>query len=309
MARFELEWLAIFDEVYKTRHVSRAAERLDLAQATVSIALGKLRKKFNDPLFTRTARGMLPTPFADALIADVRSTLSAMDKALNRRLAFDPKSTTREFHIACTDISEVVLIPMLLNRLHREAPGVTLQVSRISAAIADELTAGTVDLAVGFMPDLETGFHQQVLFNQNRVAIVARAHPRVGRKLTKAAFCSAGHVTVASSGTGHAVVDRALAQKKIERRIVATVPSFLAVGAIVARTELIAIVPRILGRALAAREKLRILELPVDLPGYSVKQHWHERFHADPANLWLRNTMLNLFARLGDPEPTATPAK
>ena len=61
MARFELEWLAIFDEVYKTRHVSRAAERLDLAQATVSIALGKLRKKFNDPLFTKTSRGMLPT--------------------------------------------------------------------------------------------------------------------------------------------------------------------------------------------------------------------------------------------------------
>jgi len=66
MARFELEWLTIFDEVYKTRHVSRAAERLDLAQATVSIALGKLRKKFNDPLFTKTARGMLPTPFAEA---------------------------------------------------------------------------------------------------------------------------------------------------------------------------------------------------------------------------------------------------
>ena len=302
MARFELEWLAIFDEVYKTRHVSRAAERLDLAQATVSIVLAKLRKKFNDPLFTRTSRGMLPTPFADALIADVRATLAAMDKALNRRLAFEPKSATREFHIGCTDISEVVLIPTLLNRLHREAPGVTLQVSRISAAIADELTAGTVDLAVGFLPDLDTGFHQQVLFNQNRVCLVAKDHPRIGRKLTKAAFCSEGHVTMASSGTGHAVVDRILAQKKIERRIVATVPSFLAVGSIVARTELIAIVPRILARALAAKEKLRILELPVDLPAYSVKQHWHERFHADPANSWLRNTMLILFSRLGDPE-------
>jgi len=300
MARFELEWLVILDEVYKTRHVSRAAERLDLSQATVSIALGKLRKKFRDPLFTKTSRGMLPTPFAEALIGDVRATLSAMDRALNRRLAFEPKSSSREFHIGCTDISEVVLIPMLLNRLHREAPGVTLRVSRISAAIAEELTAGTVDLAVGFMPDLDAGFHQEVLFNQNRVCLVAQKHPRIGAKLTKAAFSTEGHVTVASSGTGHAIVDRVLARRKIARRVVATVPSFLAVGSIVAETELLAIVPRILARTLAAKEKLRILELPIELPAYSVKQHWHERFNADPANVWLRNTMLSLFSKLGD---------
>jgi DNA-binding transcriptional LysR family regulator len=300
MARFELEWLVIFDEVYKTRHVSRAAERLDLAQATVSIALGKLRKKFNDPLFTRTSRGMLPTPFAEALITDVRATLSAMDKALSRRLAFAPGSATRQFHIGCTDISEVVLMPKLLNYLHREAPGVTLHVSRISAATAEELTAGTVDLSVGFMPDLDSGFHQQTLFNQNRVCLAAQNHPRIRRTLTKAAFSSEGHVTVASAGTGHAIVDDVLARKKIERRIVATVPSFLAVGSIVANTQLLAIVPRLLASTLAAKENVRILELPIELPSYSVKQHWHERFHLDPANIWLRDTLLKLFSKLGD---------
>ena len=300
MARFELEWLTIFDEVYKTRHVSRAAERLDLAQATVSIALGKLRKKFNDPLFTKTARGMLPTPFAEALITDVRATLSAMDKTLSRRLSFTPRSATRQFHIGCTDISEVVLMPRLLNHLHREAPGVTLHVSRISASTAEELTAGTVDLAVGFMPALDAGFHQQTLFNQNRVCLVAQSHPRIRSTLTRAAFVSEGHVTVASAGTGHAIVDAVLARKKIQRRIVATVPSFLAVGSIVANTQLLGIVPRLLASTMVARENVRMLELPIELPSYSVKQHWHERFHQDPANLWLRDTLANLFSKLGD---------
>jgi len=106
-----------------------------------------------------------------------------------------------------------------------------------------------------------------------------------------------GHVTVTSSGTGHAIVDSVLAQKKVERRIVATVPSFLALGSIVANTELLAIVPRILASTLAAKEKLRILELPIELPPYSVKQHWHERFHTDPASIWLRNTLLSLFSQ------------
>src|SRR6185503_5090783 len=106
-----------------------------------------------------------------------------------------------------------------------------------------------------------------------------------------------GHVTVSSSGTGHAIVDSVLAQKKVERRIVATVPSFLALGSIVANTELLAIVPRILASTLAAKEKLRILELPIELPPYSVKQHWHERFNTDPASIWLRNTLLSLFSQ------------
>ena len=82
--------------------------------------------------------------------------------------------------------------------------------------------------------------------------------------------------------------------------IVATVPSFLALGPIVANTDLLAIVPRILASTSAAKEKLRILELPIELPPYSVKQYWHERFHADPANTWLRNTLMSLFSNLGE---------
>jgi len=91
-----------------------------------------------------------------------------------------------------------------------------------------------------------------------------------------------------------------LARKKIQRRIVATVPSFLAVGSIVANTQLLGIVPRLLASTMVARENVRMLELPIELPSYSVKQHWHERFHQDPANLWLRDTLAKLFSKLGD---------
>jgi DNA-binding transcriptional LysR family regulator len=77
-------------------------------------------------------------------------------------------------------------------------------------------------------------------------------------------------------------------------------PSFLAVGSIVANAQLLAIVPRLLATTLAAKEKIRILELPIELPSYSVKQHWHERFHLDPANIWLRDTLSKRFSRLSD---------
>jgi hypothetical protein len=48
---------------------------------------------------------------------------------------------------------------------------------------------------------------------------------------------------------------------------------------------------------LAMQEAVVMLEPPVALPSYSVKQHWHERFHADPANAWLRRTLSELFSR------------
>ena len=74
------------------------------------------------------------------------------------------------------------------------------------------------------------------------------------------------------------------------------VPSFLGVARIVAQTELLVIVPRLLGDTLASQEPVQLLEPPVVLPSYKVKQHWHERFHADAGNVWLRRTMAELFA-------------
>jgi len=74
------------------------------------------------------------------------------------------------------------------------------------------------------------------------------------------------------------------------------VPSFLAVARLVARTELLVIVPRRLGEALAQQERVQMLEPPVSLPPFAVKQHWHERFHADAANAWLRKTLVEVIA-------------
>jgi DNA-binding transcriptional LysR family regulator len=88
-----------------------------------------------------------------------------------------------------------------------------------------------------------------------------------------------------------------LAKQKIERRIVLRVPSFLGVARIVAQTEFLVIVPRQLGMALAAQERVQVLEPPFPLPHYKVKQHWHERFHADAGSIWLRQTMAELFMR------------
>jgi len=85
------------------------------------------------------------------------------------------------------------------------------------------------------------------------------------------------------------------ANYKLARRVALRVPSFLGVARIVAQTELLVIVPRLLGNALASQEQVQLLEPPVPLPHYKVKQHWHERFNADAGNTWLRKVLAQLF--------------
>ncbi|RJG07638.1 LysR family transcriptional regulator [Noviherbaspirillum cavernae] len=309
MAKLDLEWLTVFDEIYKTGSVSRAAERLGLAQATASIALSKLRLHFGDKLFSRTSKGMEPTPHAQKIYPELREVMALLEKARGVQNVFEPASTARDFLISITDISEIVLLPTLLNHLRRVAPKVHIETEKISLDSPRRLETGEVDLAVGFMPHLEAGFYQQTLFTQNFVCLAAKSHPRIGERIGKAAFLNEGHIVVTTSGTGHSIVDKMMAQHGIARDVVLRLPSFLGVGRIVAQTELLVIVPRLLGETLASQEAIKLLDPPIALPSFAVKQHWHDRFHADPGNVWLRRTMAELFSKGTRKRATDAPAR
>ena len=252
MTKLDLEWLSVFDEIYKTASVSRAAERLGIAQATASIALNKLRLHFGDRLFSRTALGMQPTPFATEIHPELREVLATLERTRAPRARFDPAAAAREFTVCLTDISEVVLMSTLLNRPQQTTSKVTIVTEKISTDSPQRLAAGEVDLAVGFMPHLEAGIYQQTLFAQNFVCLAAKSHPRIGDKLTVEKFQAEAHIVVTTSGTGHAIVDKTIAERGIKRNIALSTASFLGVARIVAQTELLLIVPERLSNTFAS---------------------------------------------------------
>lgn len=303
MAKLDLNWLGVFVEVYKTQSVSRAAQHLGMEQASASIALAKLRRHFDDPLFTRTSQGMEPTPKAQSIYPDLSEALARIANARGARAAFVPADAQREFRICMTDIGEIVMLPRLINHLQQTAPGVVLDADTIGPDSRLRLESGDMDLAVGFTPDLEAGFYQQALFKQDFVCLASSQHPRIRGMLDQAAFSGEGHIVVSTSGTGHSIVDKVLARHKIERRVVLRVSSFLGLARIVAQTELLVTVPRLPGKALTLQEQVQLLEPPVPLPKYQVKQHWHERFNTDVGNIWLRKTLAELFSGCGQAAP------
>ena len=117
----ELRHLRVLLAIAQTGSVSKAAESLDLGQPAVSIALARLREHYADPLFVRTAHGMTATALTQALLPDVQLALAAVERTASHRQVFEPHSAQREFRLAMTDISQLVLLPALLERLRQAA--------------------------------------------------------------------------------------------------------------------------------------------------------------------------------------------
>ena len=288
--------LVLFDEIYRLRSVTRAAEALNLSQPTVSVWLGKLRRQLRDPLFVRTSAGMRPTPRADALIDPAREALALLRRIASSVDAFDAATARRVFRIAMTDASHITLLPRLLAHLREVAPVVSLEVSPISAATAQALESGAADLALGFVTGLENGFHEHALYAQDFVCLVGARHPRIANAFTLRAFTEEAHVAVLSSKS-YPMLNAALARQRIARRIFLELPGFLGLAAIVSSTDLIATIPRRIGETLAANGGVRVFPCPVKIAPFNVKQYWHSRYHHDAGHRWLRSVCAELFAK------------
>jgi DNA-binding transcriptional LysR family regulator len=293
--------LVLFDEIYRTQSMTRAAERLEVSQPTASIWLGKLRRQWHDPLFVRTSAGMQPTPRADALIGPAREALALLRSLSGGAQTFDPASAQRSFRICMTDASHITLLPRLLAHVRAVAPTVRLHVVNITAATAHLLETGEADLALGFIPGLEAGFHEQRLYTQDFICLVGAEHPRIGAAFTARAYKEEAHIGILSS-TSYPMLQTALKRQGIDRRVQLELPGFLGLAAIVSSTDLIATVPRTIGETLARTGSIRVFPCPVRVPTFTVKQYWHARYHHDPGLRWLRGVCAQLFARTG-PRP------
>lgn len=295
MDNIDLKLLLVFDEIYKTRSISDAAENLELGQPAVSMSLGKLRQHYNDALFVRTSDGMAPTPHADEIIQHIRSAIQLLDLCLHHQVVFDPSKSTRTFTLSMADVGARVVLPRLVPLLVSRAPNAKLNITNLSDETPGYLESGEVDLAVGFLPELGPGFFQQLLLTDQHVVLVCENHPRVKNEVTMEQFLAERHVVVSFKGTSHNIVDRKLQEMKLSRNIGITIPNFLGIPAAIRNTELLATVPERYASSLQQTGGFRYLPLPFDLPPYKVMQHWHERYLRDPAVTWMREVMTELF--------------
>lgn len=297
MYDIDIKILSIFYWIYRFKSISEAAAYLNLSQPTLSNLLTKLRKYYNDPLFLRVGNEMLPTDLSKQLFPLVGEAIQKFELVLNFSDQFDEINSQLKFNIAMTDVSHLVLLPKISSYLKLHAPQIQLEVHAMTLDTAEKMKSGEIDLAIGFLPNLEPSFYQQKLFEQYYVVIASKDHPRLkDSKISIEQYLNEKHIDV-DAGVGHYSLEQVCTNLGLKRSIVMKLPSYLGVGLVVQESESIATVPYYLSEVLLARGNLQIIEAPIEFPTYPIKQFWHISSHHKKSQKWFRNMCYSILSK------------
>jgi DNA-binding transcriptional LysR family regulator len=308
---FDLNLLRVLDTVLAEGSLTRAARQLAMTQPAVSNAMKRLRDTLGDDLVQRSGFGIAPTARALALWPAVRAALNTLEQTLSPG-EFEATSSNTAFNLAMADATAAELMPSLIEQMERLAPNVSMRVQPLTTRDPRRLlTEGQLDLAVGHFPavlaDLtlqaqsvqeasghSATFAHDRLYDGQYVCVMRKGHSLAKKaKLSLDQYCAAHHLLVSFSGRPFGFVDEALAGLSRQRRIVLTVNQFFTAGRVVARSDLLTVLPRHLVRVADAAGELIIRELPFSMPLVHVDSLWHRRSTEQPAHRWLREQVLH----------------
>ncbi|MDZ5460561.1 LysR family transcriptional regulator [Azohydromonas lata] len=297
----DLNLLRVFDAVMAEGSLTRAATALSMTQPALSHALKRLHQAVGEDLFTRTARGMQPTPHAQTLWPQVRAALASLRQALAPE-AFDPRSDVVNFRVALADATAALLAPVLVEVIEKEQALANLRFLPLTTRDPRPLVErGDVDLAIGHFPWVipvlqsegpDAALRHARLYETDYVCVMRRGHPLAQGPLTLDDFCAAHHLLVSFSGRPYGLVDEALSALGRQRRIVLTVNQFFTAGLVVTRSDLLTVLPRHFLPATGYQEELAVQPIPLTLGSVQVEMLWHMRQDGDPAQRWLRQRLM-----------------
>lgn len=253
--------LLVFRELLRTRRASRVAEILGLSQPAISHALSRLRDLFGDALFVRRPHGFEPTRRALELGPRIEALIALAGEALDPDARFDPARSARRFHIGAPEFVTAVIGAALIRRLRAAAPAVTFAVTHVAEEDASRaLRQGEIDFALGRFGAARAGYVVEPFLEDAYCAIARLDHPTIRGAIDAAAWRDTGHVFAWNpSETGQ---DGSATDGPEKVRMIASAPNWLTVLMLVAGTDAIGTVPRILAERHADRLGLQVLDLP-----------------------------------------------
>jgi DNA-binding transcriptional LysR family regulator len=288
----DLNLFRVFDAVYRSGSITRAAGILHLTQPAVSNALTRLRAHFDDPLFAREGRRVVPTPFARGLADDVSHSLASLADAVRRGRGFDPATSTRRFVVAMRDATEFALLPPLVRELQRHGRGLQVYSVRLERSrLARQLAEGELDFAVDLPIAVGPHVRQVELLRAGLFVAMRKKHPLAARPLTIDRWLSARHVVVSARANGPVLEDLALQQRGLERQIAVRCQHYYAACEVVAASDLLLTLPRYDGDWIRTKLPLHFAPMPLRLEPLPITLYWHRTAEEDPGNLWFRDLL------------------
>ncbi|WP_310220597.1 LysR family transcriptional regulator [Neorhizobium sp. 2083] len=295
MSDLDLNLLPALDALLQEQSVTAAARRLGLSTSAMSRTLSRLRAAVGDPILVPAGRGMVATPHALAIAEEVRFLQEAVKTVLSPPATVNIRDARRDFTIRANEAFVLLYAARLSAAVANTAPGIRLRFAPRSDKDVQSLREAAIDLDIGVLPSESGELRCQTLFEDRYVGIARVGHPIFeADPITVASYVAWGHVVFSPHPDFFGPIDRALAGIGHARDVRLIVPSFPAVIAVAAASDLIGSVPRSYCKSGAVTE-IDTFELPVTVSGFGVVQAWHPRMDADPVHRWLRALIFESF--------------
>ncbi|MBS8273930.1 LysR family transcriptional regulator [Thalassospira tepidiphila] len=296
ISKLDLNLLVTLDTLLVERNVTHAARRLNLSQPAISTRLTRLRDLLGDPLLLPAQRGMIPTERALELQEPLHNALEGVRRVVAENSPFDPSTITATIAIAASDYVQYAILMPLLDVLRRDAPGIKVAWRTIDTSMLDsQMARGDVSLALSTPETAPETLRMRKIYREEYVAIARCDHPAIGRSLDLDSFCALEHVIVSPEGGGfEGPADDALAALGRKRNVALSAPGFLVVPEIVARSDMIALVPSRVAQGRTGQ--IRMFDPPMPVTGFDMALIWHDRTTTHPLHRWLRDRITALIA-------------
>jgi len=292
----DLNLFIAFDVIYTEKNLTKSGQVLGITQPAVSNALARLRDLFNDELFIRTSRGMIPTPVANQLIGDIRNALSLIQNTISVSEKFDPSTAEMTFKISIGDTSEYRLLPLLIKELAEIAPKVKVETYLTARKDAPrELASGAIDFSID--PPLQSDQHlkHEKIYQEDYVMIVRKDHPILKKqKITIEDYLDLSHIHISNRKTGMGHVDMTLYKLGLSRDIYLRAQHFLVAPYIVEQSDMAITTTK----GFAVDRNLAWRELPFDIDPLVLHLYWHENNDNESSSKWMRDLMLKTYGKL-----------
>jgi DNA-binding transcriptional LysR family regulator len=284
----DLNLLPPLEALLRRRNVTHAAADAGLSQPAMSRALSRLRHIFDDQLLVRTAEGFVLTTKAQSLLPRVVAALGDV-KGVFEEPVFDPSLERRTIRLVAVDAQTILLLPGIMARLAREAPGIDVRVEQYGRDLFKRMENGSLDLAFAVATTaLPPGAMSEPIAKDRLALVMRRGHAMAKRAWTVADYGTCDHAGIAIFGDGRSELDAQLAAHGVTRRLALVTPHFIAALAAVSTSDLVTTISEALARRFIKVFDLVLLPPPLPEIEMQLTIVWSHLRNGDKLLTWFR---------------------
>lgn len=298
----DLNLLVVLRALLKERHVSRAAEQLNMSQPATSRALQRLRLMFDDPLLVRTPSGYDLSGRAEVLLPRLEEVLTQTSSLITEP-DFDPKLSSQTIKFYALEAEVIEFLPPFFQCMREKAPHMSLQILSNPMDQFEALESGEVHFAIStFQPSSGASELRSLELGELSFAVVMSAdNPLADQELTVDAFIQAEHGYVSLTGRGRSLLEQKLIvtghlEQGAHLKTPLRLSNFGSIGPLCEHSDVIFNLPRQIAVEIAKGRNIVVKDTIPELSLLNTKMrlYWHERHHKDPMCRWVRQELKQL---------------